>query len=130
MRIHTRALLLALGLALALGGYGRTAGSVHRAPEPPAAASPAPLTAPLAAALLDDALQRVLPQLSGPRLPSLIDAVRRLALALKTPGHPEVIRAADQARDALAAFEAGPGRYYAIDLDGIRLAIGAAGPHD
>jgi hypothetical protein len=106
--------LVVPGLVLALAGFGL------------GGPSPSPASEPLSMAVLDDALNRVLPQLSGPGLPALIAAVRDLASALESPGRPGVSRAADRARDALAAFEAGPGRYYAIDLDVVRLAIGVA----
>ncbi|HET9515321.1 MAG TPA: hypothetical protein VFO95_15425 [Gemmatimonadales bacterium] len=113
--------LVVLGLVLALAGFGLG----DRPPRP--ASRPTRVPAPLSLAVLDDALNRVLPQLSAPGLPALIVAVRDLATALGTPGRPGLSRAVDRAREALAAFEAGPGRYYAIDLDLVRLAIGVAG---
>lgn len=113
--------LILLGLVLALAGFGLG----ERSPSP--ASAPIPGSAPLSIAALDDALNRVLPQLSAPGLPALIVAVGDLATALETPGRPGLSRAVDRAREALAAFEAGPGRYYAIDLDLVRLAIGVAG---
>lgn len=113
--------LILLGLVLALAGFGLG----ERSPSP--ASAPIAVPVPLSMAALDDALNRVLPQLSGPGLPALIVAVGDLAAALETPGRPGLGRAVDRAREALAAFEAGPGRYYAIDLDLVRLAIGVAG---
>jgi hypothetical protein len=116
--------LVVAGLVLGLAGFGLDG-------RPPSLASrPTAVPAPLSMAALDDALNRVLPQLSGPGLPALIVAVRDLASALEAPGRPGLSRAADRARDALAAFEAGPGRYYAIDLDVVRLAIGAVPSFD
>lgn len=113
--------LILLGLVLALAGFGLG----ERPPSP--ASEPAAVPAPLSLAMLNDALNRVLPQLSGPDLPALIVAVGDLATALEAPGRPGLSRAVDRARDALATYEAGPGRYYAIDLDVVRLAIGVAG---
>ena len=113
--------LIVLGLVLALAGFGLG----DRPPSP--ASAPTAVPAPLSLAVLGDALDRVLPQLSGPGLPALIVAVSDLASAVETPGRPGLSRAVDRARDALAAFEAGPGRYYALDLDVVRLAIGVAG---
>lgn len=113
--------LIVLGLVLALAGFGL-------GDRPPSRASaPIAVPAPLSMVVVEDALNRVLPQLSGPGLPALIVAFGDLASALETSGRPGLSRAAERAREALAAFEAGPGRYYAIDLDVVRLAIGVAG---
>lgn len=114
MNTSNWAWLVALSLVLALAGFGLG----YR--------PPSPASERLSMAALDDALNRVLPQIGGPGLPGLIAAVRDLASALEAPNRAGLSRAADRARDALAAFEAGPGRYYTIDLDGVRLAIGVA----
>jgi hypothetical protein len=113
--------LIVPSLVLALAGFGLG----NRPPSP----APGPTAAPAAPsmAVVEDALNRVLPQLSGPGLPALIVAVDDLATTLEAPGRSGLSRAVERAREALAAFEAGPGRYYAIDLDVIRLAIGVAG---
>lgn len=121
MTIKSHVSLVVLALAVAMAGTVPEAHTLDRAPDPPMTVGPASL-----APLLEDALNRVLPELRGPGLPELLETVGDLVSALESPNRAGLRRAAERARRALAAFESGEGGYFATDLDVVRLAIGAA----